>query len=941
MMSQRRPRYVGVLLVLVALLLVLPLLPPRQFGQADVASAQAATPRFRPLGGNGPGTLPLLLPQGVQVQDALAAEAQPFAQPQAVAACFDNINNSAMTDFNGDGFVDRYRNNAEEGSANDEGWWVDQGEVHADTTIYRSSPNAIRMEDDPDGEGVNMISHEMAMRPSDGDISINFHLYLTDEDPGYDFLYYGFATFDEDDAIDELIYWDLVPSLAPERWHAIYQRIDDPLVVDELKTVALTETVWFVLFSDTDGEAPYVSALIDDVQVTTCATGAGLRGALTAAPADESGQPQGAEVALAYRSAAEQPYTILRTQKTAAGGTYNFGGLRPLRAAESYRVFYLNDGRNDQRLRVWAGPTVTSLAVDQETALPSFDIRNVPLQSPANDAQVAFPAQFRWSGRGLPNEQYSFCLYDLDRSDEQYCLEPQTTTSVEVTLADMEMIPELGFRYGKRFAWFVLVEQGDYWGASFYEHGVTFTQNPVQMPGAGPSPSGRAPSATGDKDWTVMVYLAGDNDLGDLTRYTNASANLQGQFDTLRRLAPTVPNVHVVVLADFFDSSGTRLCHMQPDGQAACQQLGEQNTADPAVLRNFIDTALERFPARQRMLIIANHGHSLGGVALDETTGPNAWMKPNQFREALATSRLATQPLDILFFSACLMGSVETAAMVQGYSRYLVASADLMWMLSVHERMLPLLGNADTRDNPRAVASGIVDAYRRSVQAVNQSLSISSAAYDLAQFETLNTHLSQLAVALLDGVGNNANADAVRAAINRARNTMQVYDASGNKQLDVAEDAFVDLTDMARLLAEIPNTPPTPEVTAIRTAAQNLRTLLANVGGANAFIVASVQASGANYDLSRAAGVHVFFPNANVGALERGQQRGMTALYLNQGLFTPYHTTTQWDEWISRYTGVVNTGSVAAGPGGFVAGVRPVSGAFTQQYDVFLPLVQR
>jgi CheY-like chemotaxis protein len=51
----------------------------------------------------------------------------------------------------------------------------------------------------------------------------------------------------------------------------------------------------------------------------------------------------------------------------------------------------------------------------------------------------------------------------------------------------------------------------------------------------------------------------------------------------LKQLAASYPNINLVTLTDFFDSSGTRYCYLKPGGQD-CQQLGEKNTSDPALL---------------------------------------------------------------------------------------------------------------------------------------------------------------------------------------------------------------------------------------------------------------------------------------------------------------------------------------------------------------------
>src|SRR5712691_2267138 len=107
-----------------------------------------------------------------------------------------------------------------------------------------------------------------------------------------------------------------------------------------------------------------------------------------------------------------------------------------------------------------------------------------------------------------------------------------------------------------------------------------------------------------DKAWTILVWLAGDNDLehfatGDLREMkksvTGEAINVIAQIDTMRDnktrryvLRPGTP-----LDADMVDD------------------LGPTNTGDPAVAIDFFTWAIKQFPAQHYLAVIWNHGSGI------------------------------------------------------------------------------------------------------------------------------------------------------------------------------------------------------------------------------------------------------------------------------------------------------------------------------------------
>jgi hypothetical protein len=104
------------------------------------------------------------------------------------------------------------------------------------------------------------------------------------------------------------------------------------------------------------------------------------------------------------------------------------------------------------------------------------------------------------------------------------------------------------------------------------------------------------------KQWTIMVYLAGDNNLD------NAGV---ADLEEMKTIGSTD---QVSIVAQFDRAGSKRLTnrYVLRKGTAVADDvvtaLGETDTGDPAVLQDFITWAMTTHPARHYMLVIWNHG---------------------------------------------------------------------------------------------------------------------------------------------------------------------------------------------------------------------------------------------------------------------------------------------------------------------------------------------
>jgi hypothetical protein len=123
-----------------------------------------------------------------------------------------------------------------------------------------------------------------------------------------------------------------------------------------------------------------------------------------------------------------------------------------------------------------------------------------------------------------------------------------------------------------------------------------------------------------EKQWTVMVYLAGDNNLDSA-----------GVID-LNEMKKVGSSDQINVIAQF-DRQGenlsTKRYYIREGGTLAKDvvgTLGETNMGDPSVLEDFIKWGIKNYPAEHYLLVVWNHG--------------NGWNDENVYRFARKMMKL-------------------------------------------------------------------------------------------------------------------------------------------------------------------------------------------------------------------------------------------------------------------------------------------------------------
>lgn len=187
------------------------------------------------------------------------------------------------------------------------------------------------------------------------------------------------------------------------------------------------------------------------------------------------------------------------------------------------------------------------------------------------------------------------------------------------------------------------------------------------------------------KPWTVMIYLAADNDLEprgveDYNEIETALSQLTGAERE---------NINVVVQMDRSPAFDTRWnddigCNryivtpdtdlLNPTNQAL-ESLEDVNMGDPAALEEFIQWGKRVAPAEKYAMVLWDHGSgfrgevlSTRGIAYDDTSGDSL-----QIRE-IASALGNSKQFEVLAMDACSMGSLDVLDSLKDTANYIYAS---------------------------------------------------------------------------------------------------------------------------------------------------------------------------------------------------------------------------------------------------------------------------
>lgn len=247
--------------------------------------------------------------------------------------------------------------------------------------------------------------------------------------------------------------------------------------------------------------------------------------------------------------------------------------------------------------------------------------------------------------------------------------------------------------------------------------------NPCAM--AAKIPSTQKPGEAARAEWTVLVYIAADNDL--------VEAGYQNIFEMSK--VGSTPDLNIVCLFDDTSPEKSYFVKVDKNEEAAAGKLKfkdwkfdadkavkakaipEINTGDPNVLYSFLKKGVELFPANRYFLLFWNHGsgfysvgdaasaasgdfsgssdkavtkgrfskerlqmidalRNLDSVAYDDNSGGDS-LTQLELKAVLSQLKQETGTIfDVIGFDACLMNNIEVVSQLAPFSRVVIGSEE-------------------------------------------------------------------------------------------------------------------------------------------------------------------------------------------------------------------------------------------------------------------------
>jgi hypothetical protein len=309
--------------------------------------------------------------------------------------------------------------------------------------------------------------------------------------------------------------------------------------------------------------------------------------------------------------------------------------------------------------------------------------------------------------------------------------------------------------------------------------------------------------ASRDVDWTIMVYIAADNNL-----------EAMGIDDINEMEAIDLPdNINVTFLFDRTDGystaegdwTGTKRGIISHDEDmysigSAMEDMGEQNTGDGDTLTEFINWSAQTANADNHALVIWNHGGGIDGVAWDESSNYDN-LSIAETTQAIVDSNIDN--FEMLGFDACLQGVIDQTYAVKDVADIVVASEDLEpgdgWD---YEGWFEMIANdSDSNVTSEEMATYVVDSYGEFYQYYSAT----------TQSAVLTSELDSLSDAFL------AFNDAIENMTDDKKNQFKAE--AQDVQTFGSYNEYMDLGDLAQMVDDMYD-----DATAndMQTAAQNL-----------------------------------------------------------------------------------------------------------------------
>ena len=356
--------------------------------------------------------------------------------------------------------------------------------------------------------------------------------------------------------------------------------------------------------------------------------------------------------------------------------------------------------------------------------------------------------------------------------------------------------------------------------------------------------------------WTVMVYMAGDN---------NLESAAMTDLKEMAKVGST-SDVNIVVQLDRERDNITKRIKVLKKGHTSPTLiLPETDTGDPAVLADFLQWSVINYPADRYMLVLWNHGGgwwedersgrkkrlsffkhahpALGkrGICYDDTSNGDC-LDNAELKKTLADfSTLIGGKLDILGMDACLMQMAEVTFQLKDSVSFIVGSEleepENGW--PYHTILSYLVKNPNVA--PDIFSKEIVARYVQSYSGCKET--VTQSAFNTNNIIQVKTAIDNLAIYLTANLDDDAFRNGIACA--------------WRKSVKFFDDNYVDLKSFANVLKT-----KCPKSTDLNARVNALLNSLKVNKGKGTIITAGYQGS----SMKRTGGMSIYFPADHINS---------------------------------------------------------------------------
>jgi hypothetical protein len=270
--------------------------------------------------------------------------------------------------------------------------------------------------------------------------------------------------------------------------------------------------------------------------------------------------------------------------------------------------------------------------------------------------------------------------------------------------------------------------------------------------------SGRCvPAGSPTRQWTVLVYMVGDNNLSDAAWSDINEMEEVGSNDAVQVVVQwELSSEYTSVAPKAYQGSVYRtpiVKDTDPNmvaGLSSATSLGALDMTAPARLAEFARWGVETYPAQRTAIILWDHGFGWRGGFVDSKTSGTL-----SLREITTGLRDSGVHPDLVAFDACLMGMHEVEMSLRGVTDILVASEEVAPGGGFPYNALLSRWIATPTQTAQQFGTTIAEEYSNYFDTGLRARSVTMSVVDLTKADASNAQLAAVSRGLLADLATN------------------------------------------------------------------------------------------------------------------------------------------------------------------------------------------